>query len=148
MDYKEYFEQARSATRVMIRLEPAQVNAVLKELASTLMQETDAVLAANKKDLNKMDAADPKYDRLLLTASRIQDIANDILKVAALTTPLGNVIDEKTLPNGLEVSRVRVPLGVVGIIYEARPNVTMDVCALCFKTGNVCILKGGSAAAF
>lgn len=148
MDYKEYFEQARSATRVMIRLEPAQVNAVLKELASTLMQETDAVLAANKKDLNKMDAADPKYDRLLLTASRIQDIANDILKVAALPTPLGNVIDEKTLPNGLEVSRVRVPLGVVGIIYEARPNVTMDVFALCFKTGNVCILKGGSDAAF
>lgn len=148
MDYQEYFERARSATRTMIRLEPAQTDVLLKELASMLVAETAAVLAANKRDLDRMDAADPKYDRLMLTASRIQDIAHDILKVAALPTPLGNVIDEKILPNGLEISRVRVPLGVVGIIYEARPNVTMDVFALCFKTGNVCILKGGSDAAF
>ncbi len=148
MDYQGYFERARSATRTMIRLEPTQTNTILKDLASRLVEETDAVLAANKRDLDRMDAADPKYDRLLLTASRIQDIANDILKVAALPTPLGNTIDEKTLPNGLEISRVRVPLGVVGVIYEARPNVTIDVFALCFKTGNVSILKGGSDAAF
>ena len=148
MDYQGYFERAGKAVRVMARLDSTLVNTILKELASTLVEGTDSVLAANRKDLERMDASDPKYDRLTLTASRIQDIANDIINVAELTTPLGKVISKKILPNGLDVSKIRVPLGVVGIIYEARPNVTMDVFSLCFKTGNVCLLKGGSDASF
>jgi glutamate-5-semialdehyde dehydrogenase len=95
-----------------------------------------------------MDPANPNYDRLKLTAVRIQDIAKDIVNVSKLENPLGTILSEKTMPNGLEISKVSVPLGVVGVIYEARPNVTFDVFALCFKTGNVCILKGGSDAAF
>jgi glutamate-5-semialdehyde dehydrogenase len=148
MDYPAFFERARRATRRMAGVEPAQVHGVLTDLAATLVNETDAILAENKKDLDRMDPADPKFDRLKLTASRIQDIATDIVNVAALPTPLGELISEKELPNGLHISKIRVPLGVIGIIYEARPNVTLDVFSLCFKTGNVCILKGGSDAAF
>jgi glutamate-5-semialdehyde dehydrogenase len=148
MDYHGYFERAGKAVRVMTRLDATLVNTVLKDLASTLVQETQAVLAANKKDLERMEPANPKYDRLTLTGQRIQDIANDIINVAGLATPLGKIISNKILPNGLDVSKISVPLGVVGIIYEARPNVTMDVFSLCFKTGNVCLLKGGSDAVF
>lgn len=148
MDYAAFFERARKATRRMAGMAPAAITAVLNTLAGTLINETDAILAANQKDLDRMDPADPKYDRLQLTAARIQGIANDIISVAGLPSPLGEIISEKDLPNGLHISKVRVPLGVIGIIYEARPNVTLDVFSLCFKTGNVCLLKGGSDAAF
>jgi glutamate-5-semialdehyde dehydrogenase len=106
----------------------------------------DFLLTENQKDLARMSPDDPKYDRLQLTESRLQDIALDMEKVAALTSPLGEVLLQKELENGLQLSKVRVPLGVVGIIYEARPNVTFDVFALCLKTGNACLLKGGSDA--
>jgi glutamate-5-semialdehyde dehydrogenase len=148
MDYQSFFERARKATRRLAGMEPAVIQAVLAELAATLIYETDAILLENKKDLDRMDVADPKFDRLKLTAPRIQDIANDIINVAGLSTPLGEILSEKELPNGLHISKIRVPLGVIGVIYEARPNVTLDVFSLCFKTGNVCILKGGSDAAF
>ena len=148
MDYPAFFERARRATRRLAGIAPAQVHAVLTDLAATLVRETDTILAENKKDLDRMDPADPKFDRLKLTASRIQDIASDIVNVTRLPNPLGDIISEKELPNGLHISKIRVPLGVVGIIYEARPNVTLDVFSLCFKTANVCILKGGSDAAF
>jgi glutamate-5-semialdehyde dehydrogenase len=103
-------------------------------------------LAENQKDLDLMDPQDPKYDRLKLTAARIEAIAADMISVAKLDSPLGKQLSETEMPNGLSISKVRVPLGVVGVIYEARPNVTFDVFALCFKTGNISILKGGSDA--
>jgi len=148
MDYKVFFERARRAARQMARMEPADTPAVLVDLAAVLVNETATILEENKKDLDRMDPADPKFDRLQLSAARIQDIAHDIINVAGLPGPLGEIISEKELPNGLHISKTRVPLGVIGIIYEARPNVTLDVFSLCFKTGNVCILKGGSDAVF
>jgi glutamate-5-semialdehyde dehydrogenase len=145
MDYKQYFENALIAGR-SAALSPAVINKVLLDVAKAAIEQTDYLLQENKKDLERMDSADPKYDRLTLTAGRIKDIAKDIESVAGLESPLGTVLSDKTLPNGLQIKKVRVPLGVVGVIYEARPNVTFDVFALCFKTGNISILKGGSDA--
>jgi glutamate-5-semialdehyde dehydrogenase len=145
MDYTHYFENALIAGR---KAAPSAsvINNILLEVAKSAVEQTDYLLQENKKDLERMDSADPKYDRLMLTADRIKDIAKDITSIAGLDSPLGNVLSDKTLPNGLHLSKVRVPLGVVGVIYEARPNVTFDVFALCFKTGNISILKGGSDA--
>ena len=123
------------------------MNKVLLDLADALVSATDTILVENKKDLDRMDPADEKYDRLKLTAERIQGIAAETRNVAALESPLGEILLKKTMPNGLEISKVRVPLGIVAVIYEARPNVTMDVFALCFKTGNTAVLKGSSDAA-
>lgn len=145
-NYTSYFENARTAGRKNIA--PAIINKVLLDLASAAVARTDYLLAENQKDLDRMDPDDPKYDRLKLTAGRIADIAGEISNVAQLKTPLGHVISKKTMANGLHISKIIVPLGVVGVIYEARPNVTFDVFSLCFKTGNVCILKGGSDADF
>jgi glutamate-5-semialdehyde dehydrogenase len=147
MDYKQYFENALIAGR-SAALSPAVINKVLLDVAKAAIEQTDYLLQENKKDLERMDNADPKYDRLTLTADRIKDIAKDIESVAGLDSPLGTILSDKTLPNGLHIKKVRVPLGVVGVIYEARPNVTFDVFALCFKTGNISILKGGSDADF
>jgi len=143
-NYSAYFENAKTASGKIIA--PAVVNQVLTDLATAAINQTEYLLTENKKDLDRMDHKDPKYDRLALTADRIADIAKEIKNVASLETPLGHVFSEKTMPNGLHITKVRVPLGVVGVIYEARPNVTFDVFSLCFKTGNVCILKGGSDA--
>lgn len=145
MSYNIYFENARIAGR-KLNLSPAQINAVLEDVADAAIAHTTLLLSENQKDLDRMDPADPKYDRLKLTESRIQDIANDIRAVARLESPLGQIITQYDRPNGLHISKVRVPLGIVGVIYEARPNVTFDVFALCFKTGNICVLKGGSDA--
>ncbi|MDP9081589.1 MAG: glutamate-5-semialdehyde dehydrogenase [Bacteroidota bacterium] len=142
--YIPYFEKARSAGRRAISQE--LINKVLNALAATAIAQTDYLLAENQKDLDLMDRHDPKYDRLKLTAERISDIAKEIGTIALLESPLGKIYSDKTMPNGLQISKMRVPLGVVGVIYEARPNVTFDVFSLCFKTGNVCILKGGSDA--
>lgn len=146
MDLKHIFENTRQASRALALLQPEQVNAILLDLADTAVSQTALLLAENEKDLARMDPQDPKYDRLKLTAARIRDIAADMRNVAGLASPLGQLLTKKELPNGLEISRIRVPLGVVGIIYEARPNVTFDVFSLCLKTGNACILKGGSDA--
>ncbi len=143
-----HFQQAKQATRNIISLNNETINLALTSLANALVANTDFILTENQKDLDRMDKADPKYDRLQLTAERISAIANDVRNVVTLANPLGNVINERTLPNNLNIKKVRVPLGVVGVIYEARPNVTVDVFSLCFKTGNVAILKGGSDAEF
>lgn len=146
LNYTGYFENAVAAGR-KFNLAPSVIHSVLNDIALAAIEATESLLQANSEDLARMDVANPNYDRLKLTPERIQDIAKDIINVAGLENPLGHLISEKTMPNGLQISKVTVPLGVVGIIYEARPNVTFDVFALCFKSGNVCILKGGSDAA-
>lgn len=145
---KQYFENAKQATRTMVSVNKETINLLLNKLAGALVLQSDFILAENRKDLERMPESDPKYDRLKLTEQRIQDIAADVKNVALLNSPLGDLIHEKTLPNNLNIKKVRVPLGVVGVIYEARPNVTVDVFALCFKTGNVAVLKGGSDAEY
>ena len=143
-NYSSYFENAKAASGKIIA--PTVIGQILTDVAAAAIAQTEYLLKENQKDLDRMDRKDPKYDRLTLTAERIADIAKEIKNVASLETPLGHVFSEKTMPNGLHITKVRVPLGVVGVIYEARPNVTFDVFSLCFKTGNVCILKGGSDA--
>jgi glutamate-5-semialdehyde dehydrogenase len=147
MNYDIYFQNALVAGRKPT-LAPALINQVLQDVAAEAITQTDHLLAENQKDLDRMDPADPKYDRLKLTAARIEAIAGDMVNVAHLDSPLGKQLSETNMPNGLSITKVRVPLGVVGVIYEARPNVTFDVFALCFKTGNISILKGGSDADF
>lgn len=144
--YVKYFENARIAGRKSIA--PALINQVLNDLAIAAVAQTAYLLKENKRDLDRMDPKDSKYDRLKLTTGRIDDIAKEIINVAKLKNPLGRILAKKIRPNGLHISKVSVPLGVVGVIYEARPNVTFDVFSLCFKTGNVCLLKGGSDAEF
>jgi glutamate-5-semialdehyde dehydrogenase len=148
MEYKQYFENALIAGRDIVDVTADTKIAVLHDLADVAIAQTEHLLSQNKKDLDRMDSNDPKYDRLKLTAARIQDIAKEMKNVAALPNPLGHILSEQTMPNGLDIKKISVPLGVVGVIYEARPNVTFDVFALCFKTGNVCVLKGGSDAEY
>jgi glutamate-5-semialdehyde dehydrogenase len=146
MKYRSYFEAAVTASRELNILKKETVAHALLDVAEALVRNTDMILEANKKDLNLMDKEDPKYDRLRLSPDRIRDIAADMSKVANLESPIGQLIDGHLAENGMQISRLRVPLGVVGVIYESRPNVTADVFALCFKTGNVAVLKGGSDA--
>ncbi|NML65753.1 glutamate-5-semialdehyde dehydrogenase [Hymenobacter sp. RP-2-7] len=146
-DYAAAFSAARQAARALAAVPATTTDALLRDLADALLASTDQVLTENARDLARMPAADPRHDRLRLTPERLRGMADDLRTVAGLPSPLGAIISEKTLPNGLELSKVRVPLGVVGIIYEARPNVTFDSLALCLKTGNACLLKGGSDAA-
>lgn len=138
---------ARAASRALLELSEDSVNALLCDMADALVSATDSILEANSKDLERMDSADPKYDRLKLTASRIADIASDMRSVAALPSPLHHTLEERVLPNGLKLRKVSVPFGVIGVIYEARPNVSCDVASLCLKSGNACVLKGGHDAA-
>jgi glutamate-5-semialdehyde dehydrogenase len=138
----------RQAARKLNQLSNADINTILNRLADVCVAQTPALLAANQQDLDRMDPADPKYDRLLLNPQRLQDIANDIRKVAQLPSPLGQVLEEKTLPNGLEIKKISVPMGLIGIVYESRPNVTFDVFALCLKSGNAAVLKGSRDAHF
>jgi len=148
MEYKQYFEKAQLASRKLNGVSKEKTNAVLADLADALIANTENILQENLKDLAKMPIEDPKYDRLKLNAERIKTISGDIESVVNLTSPLTEVLSERILDNGLNLKKVRVPLGVVGVIYEARPNVTADVFSLCFKTGNVAVLKGGSDAEF
>ena len=138
----------RQAARKLNQLSNADINTILTRLADACVAQTPALLAANQQDLDRMDPADPKYDRLLLNPQRLQDIANDIRKVAQLPSPLGQILEEKTLPNGLEIKKITVPMGLIGIVYESRPNVTFDVFALCLKSGNAAVLKGSRDAHF
>ncbi|MCX2573699.1 glutamate-5-semialdehyde dehydrogenase [Pedobacter sandarakinus] len=148
MDYKIYFEKAAQASRTLVGLSKATIDNVLADLAEALVQNAATILVENEKDLAKMPVEDPKYDRLKLTSQRITDIAADVGNVAELDSPLGMVLSDRVLDNQLHIQKLRVPLGVIGVIYEARPNVTADVFSLCFKTGNVAVLKGGSDAEF
>ncbi len=135
-------KKLRSDARFLATIDDQKINSVLSDLASGAISQQSAILEENLKDLKRMDSADPKYDRLMLTEERIANIANDIRNVASLPSPLGNTIEEKSLPNGLSLSKVTVPLGTIGIVFESRPNVTFDVFSLCFKSGNAVVLKG------
>lgn len=146
MQLKETFKRVRVASKTLNGLTDAERNDILNAVADDLLEQKDIILDANQKDLAKMDQKNPLYDRLQLTEKRLQDIASDMRNVALLPSPLGHVTKQKTLPNGLRLHRVSVPFGVIGMIYEARPNVTYDVFSLCFKSGNACVLKGGSDA--
>ena len=148
MKNRDIFEKARKACREIILIGEDQVNRVLFDLAEEAEKSAGDLIMENKKDLDRMEPSDPKYDRLKLTEFRIRDIASDLRNVVSLKSPLGEVIEEKNLKNGLHLKKIRVALGAIGIIYEARPNVTFDVFALCLKSGNVCILKGGSDAEY
>lgn len=141
------FNLAREASRSLGLLDASKVSEVLRAVAERAEYDTDKILAANAEDLARMDEKDPKYDRLKLTPERIRTIAGEIRQVAALPSPLGRILEEKKPDNGLELVKITVPLGVVGVIYEARPNVTFDVFSLCLRSGNACVLKGGSDAA-
>jgi len=148
MNCTPLFKKAVQAGRSLSLTDVASVNNILKQLADTAVKKTPFILEANKKDLARMSESDSRYDRLMLTKERIESIADDIRKVAQLPSPLGRVLSESERPNGLKITRMSVPFGVIGIIYEARPNVTFDVFSLCFKSGNACILKGGSDAIY
>ena len=137
------FQRVKDASRALALLSDQQRSKVLLAVADTIINNKERILEANAKDLAKMDRENPLYDRLLLSEQRLEGIAADMRHVASLPTPLGHISKQTTLPNGLRLRRVSVPFGVIGIIYEARPNVTFDVFALCFKSGNACVLKGG-----
>jgi glutamate-5-semialdehyde dehydrogenase len=119
---------------------------VLNALADRTLDASEAILAANRRDLARMPESDPKYDRLLLNSERLNGICNDLRFVAGLASPVGEVLEQRRLENGLELSKLRVPMGVIAVIFESRPNVTFDVFALCLKTRNACVLKGSSDA--
>ena len=140
------FSAVRTASRALATIRPEVIDAILLDFADATESHMDQLLAANALDLARMDMSDPRYDRLQLTEGRLHDIAADLRKVADLPSPLGRVLKHSVLPNGLDVSRVSVPFGVIGIIFEARPNVCFDCFALCLKAGSACILKGGSDA--
>ena len=146
MELKETFQKVKAASKTLGLLSDEQRNEILQAVADTIIAETPALLKANAEDLAKMDKANPLYDRLQLTEQRLQDIASDMRHVSTLPSPLGRVLKDKTLDNGLHLQRVAVPFGVIGMIYEARPNVTADAAGLCLKSGNAVILKGGSEA--
>lgn len=139
-------ELLKNASYSLPLLDESLVNDVLLSVADAIESNTDTLLKANAEDLARMDQSNPMYDRLMLTPERLAGIASDMRSVAALTNPVGKVISETVRPNGMELTRVRVPFGVIGVIYEARPNVSFDVFSLCFKTRNACALKGGSDA--
>jgi glutamate-5-semialdehyde dehydrogenase len=146
MDCTNIFKAAVKAGRTLTVLDHETINEVLVKVAEATILNSDLIVAENKKDLALMAESDPRYDRLLLSASRLEGIASDIRHVASLPSPVNRVLSEETRPNGLVISRISVPFGVIGVIYEARPNVTFDVFSLCMKSGNACILKGGSDA--
>ncbi len=146
MQLIETFKSVKRASKSLALLSDTQRNEILLAVADTIINNKERILEANAQDLAKMEKSDPLYDRLQLTEKRLQDIAADMRNVASLPSPLGHITKQKTLPNGLRLCRVSVPFGVIGMIYEARPNVTFDVFSLCFKSGNACVLKGGKDA--
>ena len=146
MDYQDIFCKARKTSQSFT--EHHQVDDMLIYLSGQLEKSTQQLLDANQKDLDRMSLSDPKHDRLKLTPERITEIANDMRQVASLLSPLGRTLEQSVRPNGLEISKISVPIGVIGVIYEARPNVTFDVFSLCIKSGNACVLKGGSDAQY
>ncbi len=146
MELKDTFVRVKRASKSIALLSDKQRNEILKAVADAILSNKTRILQANTQDLAKMSKDDPLYDRLQLTTSRLEGIASDMRNVATLPSPLGHITKQKTLPNGLRLCRVSVPFGVIGMIYEARPNVTFDVFSLCFKSGNACVLKGGKDA--
>ena len=144
---REKLEQARVASSALAQLSTSQKNALLFEIADALERSSDRILRANEQDLQRANLAGAMRDRLLLTTERVSQMAAAVRDVAALADPVGEVLEEWTRPNGLLIRKIRVPLGVVGIVYESRPNVTVDAAVLCLKTGNSVVLRGGKEAA-
>ena len=142
----EFWKEVREASRMLALYDEKRINDILVAVSEAIPHQMDVILEANRKDLARMSPDNPKYDRLRLTEQRLWDIAKDIKNVAALPSPLNQVIEDRMRPNGLHLKKVTVPFGVIGVIYEARPNVTFDVFSLCFKSGSACVLKGGSDA--
>ena len=143
---EELFNKAKDASVALAMLSEEEINAILLKVADALAAHTADILSANGLDLAKMQESNPLYDRLKLTPERIDGIISDMRNVAKLPSPLNKTLKENTLPNGLKLTRVSVPFGVIGVVYEARPNVTMDVFSLCLKAGSACVLKGGKDA--
>ena len=141
-------QATQQAAAVVRRLSPARKTDLLNRLADVLVDHAAEILAENQKDLDRMPTTDPKYDRLKLTETRIADLSKSLHEVAVLPDPAGEVLVERTIEQGLQLKKIAVPLGVVGVIYEARPNVTVDVASLCLRSGNACVLKGGKEADF
>ncbi len=146
MELTDTFKKVKNASKTLATISDEKRNEILLAVADSIESNITQLIASNALDLARMDKNDPMYDRLQLNAKRLQDIAADIRHVSTLPSPLGRVLKEKTLDNGLHLRRISVPFGVIGMIYEARPNVTFDVFSLCFKSGNACILKGGKDA--
>ena len=142
-DTKDLLLRTKSASRTLQSISDEKRVEVLKHLSEAIMSHIPYLLSANAGDLSRMDPSNPLYDRLKLDESRLSSIATDMLSVSSLPSPLGRILSDTIRPNGLRIRKVTVPYGVIGIIYEARPNVTFDVFSLCFKSGNACILKGG-----
>jgi glutamate-5-semialdehyde dehydrogenase len=148
MHYFEYFEKAKQAGTALSVLPDEKVNTLLLAIGEKILEGKEEILSANRKDLDRMSPDNPKYDRLKLSSERIDGIVADLQNVAQLPSPVGRILRETIRPNGMKITKISVPFGVIGIIYEARPNVSIDVFSLCFKSGNVCILKGGSDAEY
>ncbi len=146
MEINELLIRAQKAARSLCLTQDEVINQVLTDIAQAVIDRKKEILSENKKDLSRMDISDPKYDRLMLSEDRLENMAEDVRNVAGLPSPVGKTISEITRPNGMLIRKMAVPFGVIGIIYEARPNVTIDVFSLCLKSGNVCVLKGGSDA--
>lgn len=147
-DTEKLFEAAKKASKDLLLLSNEQINNILEAIAKEIEKSFFHILSENQKDLQRMDKENPKYDRLKLTEDRLKGIVSDIRNVATLPSPVGRILDDRHLENGLHLIKKTVPFGVVGVIFEARPNVSFDVFSLCFKSGNACILKGGSDAYF
>ena len=145
-DNIKIFKEVKAASAVLATLSDDRRNKVLLAVADAIADNARALLDANANDLERMDKASPLYDRLMLTPERLESIAADMRHVATLPSPLDHTLSQRTLPNGLRLRKVSVPFGVIGVIYEARPNVSFDVFSLCFKSGNACVLKGGKDA--
>ncbi len=143
MNVTDTLLRVRQASRTLPLLSEEQVNDVLRAVAAAIPAHAGVILEANAEDLRRMNPDDPKYDRLKLTVGRLEAIASDMGNVASLPSPLNRVLEQTVRPNGLRIRKVSVPFGVIGVIYEARPNVSFDVFSLCFKSGNACVLKGG-----
>lgn len=148
MELNETFNKAVEASRALNLTDVSRIDAVLLALADAAEAKMEFILEANRRDLALMDEQNPMYDRLMLTPERIRGIAADIRNVASLPSPLGHVLDEVVRPNGMKITKISVPFGVIGVIYEARPNVSFDVVSLCLKSGNACVLKGGHDAGY
>ena len=130
MDLQETFKRVRQAGRTLVGISDEQRNQVISDVADAILENQERMLKANAEDLKRMEKSNPLYDRLQLNEQRLEAIAGDMRKVATLPSPLGRITRQKTLDNGLRLYRVSVPFGVIGIVYEARPNVTFDVFSL------------------
>jgi glutamate-5-semialdehyde dehydrogenase len=148
MNYNTIFQAAQKAGKSISFLESDAVNRILTGIGYSILAQSEFILTENQKDLDRMEPDDPKYDRLKLTPERIEGLVADLMQVVQLPSPLGRILIETKRPNGMKIKKISVPFGLIGVIYEARPNVSVDVFSLCFKSGNACILKGGSDAEF